>query len=468
MGSKFYKREGVWYVRTDPVTGRALSTGQRTVTLRDAWHKQRLLKSIDPNHKPEGSEVNGLNTWCAKIVERKSELKAAATASFYKAKLGHVVRILGIRLCGNPDAALDVAFAPENWDQYVKLRLSEGARATTIKKEIGCAKVVAKAGKRSKVFSGDISTFRPDDLDDDYEPGDRFLSFEEAVDLLDALNDAQRAHVALSIALATRYSEAFTVTENDVDLDNWTVRIHGTKTKSSKGRIPIAPPFREFLLLGLPHLPLKPWQNQCRDLEAACKRAGIAKVTSNDLRRTHASWLTEAGVPDSITSRIMRHVDERMVRTIYGRSRADRLGSALDSYFGHKAPVGTDPTPGAPPPVQEGSAPKMFGKSKRQGTYRGVYWDKKLEKWHGQIAAGERKESGRRRSQHLGYFTDPVEAALTYDAAARKAFGRAAVCNFSESDPRVTKTLQVTLTSEVANQETATFTEGKATKSVTG
>ena len=39
------------------------------------------------------------------------------------------------------------------------------------------------------------------------------------------------------------------------------------------------------------------WPSVGRDLPKACAIAGIEKVTPNDLRRTYASWLVNAGAP---------------------------------------------------------------------------------------------------------------------------------------------------------------------------
>jgi hypothetical protein len=55
--------------------------------------------------------------------------------------------------------------------------------------------------------------------------------------------------------------------------------------------------------------------------------------------------------------------------------------------------------------------------------YKGVYWHKSMKKWVATIKAG-----GRRR--HLGYFTDEVEAAGAYDAAAKELHGEHAGLNF--------------------------------------
>jgi hypothetical protein len=59
--------------------------------------------------------------------------------------------------------------------------------------------------------------------------------------------------------------------------------------------------------------------------------------------------------------------------------------------------------------------------------YRGVYYGKREKKWHAAICF-----NGKR--MHLGYFTDELEAAKAYDAAARVYHGEFAVLNFPEQD----------------------------------
>lgn len=54
--------------------------------------------------------------------------------------------------------------------------------------------------------------------------------------------------------------------------------------------------------------------------------------------------------------------------------------------------------------------------------YKGVWWDKKKRKYTAQ--AGPRKNR-----KHLGYFSDPRDAARAYDEANRKVFGTFAYLN---------------------------------------
>ncbi len=64
--------------------------------------------------------------------------------------------------------------------------------------------------------------------------------------------------------------------------------------------------------------------------------------------------------------------------------------------------------------------------------YRGVSWSREMHKWQAQIQVAG-------RAYNLGYFTDPKDAALSYDAAAREHHGTLrAKCNFDEGGKRNT------------------------------
>jgi hypothetical protein len=61
-------------------------------------------------------------------------------------------------------------------------------------------------------------------------------------------------------------------------------------------------------------------------------------------------------------------------------------------------------------------------KTRGSSQYKGVSWSKSKGRWRACITI--------QRTVHLGYFTDEVQAALAYDAAARTRFGVFAKCNF--------------------------------------
>jgi hypothetical protein len=66
----------------------------------------------------------------------------------------------------------------------------------------------------------------------------------------------------------------------------------------------------------------------------------------------------------------------------------------------------------------------------KSSKYKGVYWHKRIRKWAAQITADK-------KSRHLGYFTSEIDAALAYDAAAKKLHGPFAAPNFPpQGSPR--------------------------------
>jgi integrase len=60
---------------------------------------------------------------------------------------------------------------------------------------------------------------------------------------------------------------------------------------------------------GVEGLLFLPWQNVRRDLAQACDRAGIEPCTPNDLRRTCATWLRQAGAAPDLIAPVMGHTD---------------------------------------------------------------------------------------------------------------------------------------------------------------
>ena len=55
--------------------------------------------------------------------------------------------------------------------------------------------------------------------------------------------------------------------------------------------------------------------------------------------------------------------------------------------------------------------------------YKGVSWAKQCNKWRAEIRKG-------RKHYHLGYFRFELDAAVAYDDAARRLFGKYAALNF--------------------------------------
>lgn len=56
-----------------------------------------------------------------------------------------------------------------------------------------------------------------------------------------------------------------------------------------------------------------------RELARACERAGVPRVTPNDLRRTFATWLKQRDVDSAVVAAMMGHSSTAMVDRVYGK-----------------------------------------------------------------------------------------------------------------------------------------------------
>jgi integrase len=287
----------------------------------------------------------------------------------YATKSGHLLRLLGE---GTPLARIDAKAV----DGYIEARLAEEAARNTINKELITLRGALRVAKRRGEFTGDIDAILPVAFAPEYKPRRTALvSLDDLWALIKELPPHRGAHVAFLVATAARDSEAFRAEARDVDLARGVVYVRGTKTEASDDTIAIPPwarPLLEHVLATLGDRQgamLRPWTSIRKDLAAACRRVGLKrkatqldvtpyrvarlitkgevsaseiaalfpKVTPNDLRRTHATWLRAAGIDPSLIGRQLRHRDGRMAERVYGRLAPDDLAAVLQQRL---APVG--------------------------------------------------------------------------------------------------------------------------------
>lgn len=266
------------------------------------------------------------------IDHRKARAIKDGTLNFYETKSGHLTRVFGEREKLSNVTALSV-------DNYVAKRLGEGAVRTTVAKELTALRQVLRLAKRHGSFSADIEAVMPIGFASEYKPRRRALTWEELYALVPEVARFSREHagmVVFFVATACRKSEGERAQGEDIDWENWTVSVRGEKTELSDDQVPIAGPFRPLMA---EWVPVKKgelfgiWHNMTRDLAAACKRAGIEKVTANDLRRSNATLLRRAGASVDVVARVLRHADSRMVERVYGRITAADAGRLLGSQL---------------------------------------------------------------------------------------------------------------------------------------
>jgi integrase len=196
------------------------------------------------------------------------------------------------------------------------------AARSTVQKELSVLSRALTLAKARGLFLGNpralIPRFRVRSV-----PRDRWLTQKELRALLNALPKKRRPWVLLSVLTGAGKSEVEAIDWSGVDLVRGWVLIPGTKRASRHRRVPISPTLRR-LLVGFRAKQrvgrvVVPWGNVRRDLQAACREAGVLpEITTHDLRRTFASWLAQRGVGLKTIANLLGHSSTRMVDRVYG------------------------------------------------------------------------------------------------------------------------------------------------------
>lgn len=271
------------------------------------------------------------------VVDRGERGRAAGTVAMYRSKSGHFRRLLG-------DDFRLAELTARVVDDYIAKRLGEEASRSTVGKELTTLRAALRLAKRRGELAVDIAAIMPIGWSIEYRPRTSVLRRARDLQaLVDELIDDRGAHACFIVATGARWGESLRATRADVDLARGVVRLRGTKTAiaaAPSSTVPVVGwmrPLLEHVLRVCGNKPgrlFRPWTSVRGDLAAACRRAGIEKVTPNDLRRTTATWLRAAGVEPSILAAMLRHADTRMVERVYGRLAADALGDLLRERLG--------------------------------------------------------------------------------------------------------------------------------------
>jgi excisionase family DNA binding protein len=265
-------------------------------------------------------------------LSRKRLGRSAGTLHHVTVKAGHPLRVLRDVL--GVVCASDVKHP--TMVRYVDQRLVEGARTTTIKKELRVFGAAWKLALRNQLVRTPVGEIMPE-LEDDYEPGTRALTPLEIVGLAIVLPLARMAVVAFAVATGCDPGAIPRARREDVADDYALCRVRGTKRKGRDRIVPLPLPEQRCLLEwavrhaegGLGGRLFPAWTNLRRDLAGACKKLGILHCSPNDLRRTYSSWLRAAGIEPQLIAAAMGHSDSRMVERVYGRLTIDALARLL-------------------------------------------------------------------------------------------------------------------------------------------
>lgn len=341
-----YFKGPYWWLRHDPVTGRAESTRCTDLEAARAYQAQRERQALDPSHA-----APRLGEQCARFVELKAPRVAPATVGFFREKLGHWVRVFG------QNAALGEVGSPAAGDRYVAQRRSEGASDHTISKEVRVFRQVLHIAKRAGHYTGDLAALKPHDLTTSYVPRKRALTLEDVERVHPELGARTGALLDLAVGLGLRLSEAEGLRPEDVDLIAGQVRVRGTKTAGSDRTVPVLSPYRHLVERALPHLPVGKVNNMRRNAIVAFRRAGVEYASPNDWRRSHATILAELGVDRDVTRRFLGHTSTQMVDRVYSQPRVDALAALAEHAIAQRSN-------GVAEHVQDGASCRGFAAAK--------------------------------------------------------------------------------------------------------
>jgi integrase len=264
------------------------------------------------------------------------------------------------------------AIGRHSFEAHIKQREAEGTHPHTVSRELVRLRAVLVEAKHKGLYPHELVGIRPR-YSKHYEPRKRALPMDELMRLGKQLRADRLAHVAFVVATGCRFIESCRARAGHISPEGY-VYLDGSKTELAKRTIPIAPPLRPFLEFALRNAPgsqpqspgllvgepseaaaserragpgpgvptdavasggsLFPrWTNSRRDILEACKRAGIAPVTWNDLRRTNATLLAEAGVDGDLGHKLLGHSDDRMWQAVYAKPRPAALAKRLEAVF---------------------------------------------------------------------------------------------------------------------------------------
>lgn len=336
-GERLYKRGQTWWatVRGPDGARKRVSTGCRDKKAAAVKANQLEHQAVDPTYRAANAATVRVacDAWLDRCVRAG---KAAGTLHHYGVKLSHIARILG-----------DITLASLNSDHveaYIDQRTAEGAARTTVKKDLRALIALLRHAKRQGKWSGEVDRVVPE-YADDYQPRTRVLSPESASKLLDSLVEVRgqtppsvarnrAAKVAFMLATGARLGEATRACREDVT--EFAVYLRGTKTDGARRTVPIVPMTRgliDYALAGAnpKGLMFGPWSAIGNMMRAACKRAGIAHTSANDLRRSLATWLRAAGIETGVIAAVLGHTTSRMVERVYGRITVDALAALVSA-----------------------------------------------------------------------------------------------------------------------------------------
>lgn len=334
MGDRLYQKKpgGAWYGWYYEPGGRRIVVCTRCKDQRAARTFLRRAERAAHGTPDTASDAAGHTVTHAVdyLVDQGCHDVSPWTRRMYEGRGGHVRRLLG---------SIDVGLLElDDVKGYTEIRTKEGAHRETVRKELVTLRRALVLAKDRSILKKEPSLCFPS-WRVRAQPRRRWLTLEEYQRLRARVRGTHKTWLDLAVYTGGRREEVNSVGWEHID---WTrgesgwIYLPGTKTRKSARWVPIRGPLRALLW------PIRQdagpiagrWGNVVRDLGDACVREGIDRAGPNDLRRTFASWMKQAGVDSYTVARWMGHTSSRMVELVYGQLDDEALEAAARAADG--------------------------------------------------------------------------------------------------------------------------------------
>jgi integrase len=304
------------------------------------------------------------------VKARKARGRADATLRFYENHKKTLLRLL-------PKYVREIEHA--RLLGYIETRRAEGAGEVVRKELHSVLRPAWKLAYKNGLVDVPAEKVIPD-LDSMSKPRERWLPPNEVwaiVKWLAARSTAGRDHaanVAWAVACGAEAGAYGRARRADVRKDHRGSHVRGTKRKT-RDRFAPSPLHEQQALLqyalanagGTGGALFRRWTvtNANADLKEACTALGLAPCSTNDLRRSYATWLGQHGVRDELIEKAMGHKGATVLGRHYRKLTDDDLMRLMEEDVASEARArgaldGTPPVTQAPPVQPAGEPPSAL------------------------------------------------------------------------------------------------------------
>lgn len=312
---------------------RTRSTGTGNESEARAYFARFQIELARPDLSGEPSIAEILAAWC----DHKPRISLGPTRSALK----NLTRLVGHYRAGE--------FRPPHARAYYRLRADEGAKPGTVRDEAQRLRAALNWAFREEL----ISRSPPVPLPPAAPPRSRWLTEPEAQALLEACGELAhlRLFVLLALNTAARSGAIFDLKWTDIDFAqnvvNYPIKLGGKKRVSVPMTRQLAIALKFHQDMAECDYVIEYAGRNVRSVEGAFKtavaKAGIAKCTPHDLRRTAGSWMLQRNVPIELISAVLGHSSILITRAVYAHLLTGHLAPAVSVLdFGAKKALASD------------------------------------------------------------------------------------------------------------------------------